>query len=200
MNVTIIAPDKVVIIDGYPLNFDFAALIAANIHAVQFDGTAGEVEYSSPDVANELISDVAEFQPIIEQFFSLKTVLEAEIAAKADTLKTVKFRQLREAYKTAIHTPVVDANNISWGGGFDSAIKMDAAKRMAELGLQTHVSLFDDNNTEHVLTLAAAETVVLTVGNDFQTKFAHKQALMIAVEALPDTATQAQLDNIVVLF
>lgn len=107
---------------------------------------------------------------------------------------------IRTAFNTAAILPVTDANSDVWSGGFDSALKMDAAKRMAEMAGFTQVSLFDAANVERVLTIEAASVVVLTVGADYQTKFAQKQALMAAVDALPNTAAQSDVDAIVVEF
>ena len=114
--------------------------------------------------------------------------------------KNIKHSEIRSAFNTAALLPVTDSNGIAWSGGFDSAMKMDAAKRMAELAGLTEVALFDDANAEHVLNMADAAQVILTVGAVYQTKFAHKQALMVAVDVLPETATQADIDAIVVTF
>ena len=114
--------------------------------------------------------------------------------------KSIKHSEIRTAFNTAALLPVTDSNGIHWSGGYDSAMKIDAAKRMAELAGLTEVTLFDDANVEHVLNMADAALVILTVGADYQTKFAHKQALMVAVDGLPNTAIQADIDAIVVAF
>ncbi len=114
--------------------------------------------------------------------------------------KKIKQSEIRSAFNTAAIFPVTDANSINWSGGFDSALKIDAAKRMAQMAGLTAVSIFDAANVEHALSLAEAEVVILTIGADYQTKFAQKQALMTAVDGLDETATQADLDAIVVAF
>lgn len=111
--------------------------------------------------------------------------------------KAVKRDEIHAAFAIAAALPVTDINSIVWSGGFDSAIKMDAAKRMAELAALTSVALFDADNVQHDLTIAEAEAVILVVGADYQTKFATKQALMVAVEA---ATTEAGLDAVVVSF
>jgi len=121
-------------------------------------------------------------------------------APTLDQMKAVKKSEIRTAFQAAAELPVTDSSGVTWNGGYDSAVKLDAAKRMAQLAGQTTVDFYDVNNTAHTLTLAAADTVILTVGADYQIKFAQKQALMAHVDALPATATQADLDAITVLF
>lgn len=64
MRLTIIADDNLVIVDGRPLRVDLSFLHPA-IHAVQWYGEAGEVEFKTIDGArapNEVIKDVTPFQ------------------------------------------------------------------------------------------------------------------------------------------
>ena len=110
--------------------------------------------------------------------------------------RTAKKGEVRAAFSVAASLPV-SAAGFDWSGGFDSALKMDAAKRMAELAGLPSITLFDANNVEHVMTIAAAEAVILTVGADYQAKFATKQALMVAVDAATD---EAELSSVVVSF
>ena len=112
--------------------------------------------------------------------------------------QALKKQQIRAAFTTAAALPVTDANGIIWDGGYDSALKLDAAKRMAELAALTNVTLFDSTNTAQTLTIAQANTVILAIGADYQTKFTTKQSLMAQVDALATTATQADLDAIII--
>lgn len=70
MKYTIIPEDSIVLIDGAGKIFDFAELIDANIHAVQFesDTNTGEVEYKGHIPQNEAITDIDDFQPIIDAY------------------------------------------------------------------------------------------------------------------------------------
>lgn len=139
-------------------------------------------------------------QPIRELGIAPDATWNTTIPFILANAQEVKRGDIRTAFNTAELLPVTDTNSTTWSGGFNSALKMDAAKRMAQLAGFTQLSLFDLANVEHVLTVEAAEVVVLTVGADYQTKFAQKQALMVAVDALPNTATQADIDAIVVAF
>jgi hypothetical protein len=114
-----------------------------------------------------------------------------------DEAKNIKKQQIRTAFTASASQPVTDANSITWDGGYDSALKLDAARRMAELAGQTTVTFYDASNAPHDLALADAAAVVLTLGADYQAKFAAKQALMAQVDALPNTATQSDIDAII---
>lgn len=103
---------------------------------------------------------------------------EAELLGK---VKEAKRNKIRAEFEVASNLPV-EVNGVSYVGGFESAIKLDAAKRMAEQAGSAEVVFFDINNDPHVLSLADATVVVLSVGADYQTKFATKQAKMVAVE------------------
>ncbi len=133
----------------------------------------------------------------------LTAITASEYDAIINTLSVRKERKkagIRVAFESAAKSPVTDANSIVWDGGYDSALKLDAARRLAALAGATTVTFFDNSNTPHNLTMTQAEAVILTVASDYQTKFAKKQTLMGQVDALPATATQADLDAIVVQF
>jgi len=57
MNVTIVKEDRVVMVDGDGLNFDFA--LDDNIWAIQWNGSTGEVEYNdgAPNLTLDSFSD-----------------------------------------------------------------------------------------------------------------------------------------------
>jgi hypothetical protein len=68
MRVTIISDDSLVLVDGVPFTVDCSALLP-EIHAVQWDGAAGEIEFKAVDGhkrPNEPIEDIAPFQPLID--------------------------------------------------------------------------------------------------------------------------------------
>lgn len=68
MRLTIISDDKTVIIDGVYKHLE-NLVIDANIHAVQWYDTWGEIEYRSTrdgKPQNEVIEDISPFQNIID--------------------------------------------------------------------------------------------------------------------------------------
>jgi hypothetical protein len=87
---------------------------------------------------------------------------------------------IRQGYEAACETPVT-ALGVAWNGGFDSAIKLDAAMRLAQAAGAHDVTFFDLANAGHTLGFEDALSVVVAVAADFQLKLARKQALMAAI-------------------
>lgn len=74
MKLTIIVDDGLVIIDGHALAMDLSDYTTLDgIHAVQWDGDLGHIEYKSK--SNAVIDGIADFQPILNAF-SAKQALE----------------------------------------------------------------------------------------------------------------------------
>lgn len=68
MIVTIIPSDGNVLVDGEVRTVDMTGIDPA-IHAVQWDGTAGEIEYTRADGRrNEVIADISPFQVFIDRW------------------------------------------------------------------------------------------------------------------------------------
>lgn len=95
--------------------------------------------------------------------------------------KEAKRNEIRSEFVKNSEAPVV-VDTISYHGGFESASKLDAAKRMVEASGGTEVPFYDIFNLPHELTIAEAQIVILTVGADFQAKFANKQSKMVQVD------------------
>lgn len=120
-----------------------------------------------------------------------KAITDAEAATllkpTVAQLKAAQSLMMRNAYEAACLLPV-SAGGHDWNGGFDSALKLDAAKRLTESAGRTTVVFFDIDNVGHVLTIAEALAVVQAVGADFQTKLARKQARLVSIEQAADEA------------
>lgn len=153
-----------------------------------------------------IVNDVTVYDPALHNALEPTTyTLNGSVVEKRLTVVSKTMGELKELKKTSIRmafdainaAPISGPNGNLWSGGFDSALKMDAAKRMAQMAGLSLVSLFDEENIEHVLSFADAEVVILAIGADYQTKFAQKQALMVAVDAANDAAA---LDAITVAF
>lgn len=87
MQVTIIRDDKAVIVDGVRFEVPAVALLADEIHAVQWDGGRGEIEYrfkvcdhcgAGSKKPNKSISDFSDFQPLVDAHAQLKAAANAE--------------------------------------------------------------------------------------------------------------------------
>jgi hypothetical protein len=75
-----------------------------------------------------------------------------------------------------------DANDCSWDGGFESAMKMDAAVRLSEKSGMTSCILYGYENERVVLTIDAAMSVVLLLAMKYQTTLAKKQFIMGSIK------------------
>jgi len=85
MLVTIIPPDNAVYVDGKMLTVDCAS-IAQEIHAVQWTGSNGWIEYvnapGSPVRLNEEIDTLDAFAQLIDSWSTENARIEAENAAR----------------------------------------------------------------------------------------------------------------------
>ena len=78
---TIIKDDKYVRVDGLGKTLD-AVVLPANVHAVQWDGTAGEVEYNDGTV-NLVIDNISAYSTIMSDHATKKAADEAADVAAA---------------------------------------------------------------------------------------------------------------------
>jgi len=130
-----------------------------------------------------------------------KRVVATEPAFDFIAAQEVKRAQIRKDFVTASRQPITDDNKVKWNGGFDSALKIDGAKRLAESAGLTKVVLFDASNQPHTLTLAKAGSIAIKIGAMYQAMFTLKQSLIADVDALnPSASTQLDLDAIAVDF
>tara|TARA_R100001244_G_scaffold95415_1_gene71564 strand:+ start:105 stop:500 length:396 start_codon:yes stop_codon:yes gene_type:complete len=78
---TIIKDDKFVSVDGEGLILD-AVVLASNIHAVQFDGTNGHIEYND-GTQNSSIDSISAYSTITDDHATLKAANATAIADAA---------------------------------------------------------------------------------------------------------------------
>lgn len=115
---------------------------------------------------------------------------DAELLANT---KTTQKNIVKASFEAACEELVVD-NGISYNGGYESAIKLDSAKRLAEtLGLTT-VTFFDIDNIGHNLTIAEAANVVSAIGVKYQQDFSKHQALKVQID---NATTIDEIDAII---
>jgi len=73
----------------------------------------------------------------------------------------------------------VEVNSIVFNGGFDSAIKLDAAKRLNETAGHAEVTFYDIDNKPNKLSIEDATTVITTIANKYQQDLAKYQGLKV---------------------
>ena len=111
--------------------------------------------------------------------------------------KEAKRAEIRAKFEKESSSNFIDSVGRAWNGGFDSVVKMDAARRLVEAVGGLNVGLFDALNIEHTLSNEAALTVIAEIGGNYQSLFRKKQLMMTAVDG---AVSQAEIDAISVIF
>lgn len=73
MQVCVITDDRMIQIDGEAINFDFT--IDANIHAIEWNGSTGNVQFKD-NTPNEELTAITAYQSLVDAFFTEKQRLE----------------------------------------------------------------------------------------------------------------------------
>jgi hypothetical protein len=85
---TIIKDDKFVAVDNEGFFLD-AVVLPANVHAVHFDGTNGEIEYND-GTPNEAITSISAYSTIIDDHATQKAATDTAIADAATAQTTLE--------------------------------------------------------------------------------------------------------------
>ncbi len=120
--------------------------------------------------------DTIQTKPSATEVASAKVILEIE------EVKEISRNIARDIFNTEVVKDIT-ALGYTWQGGYDSAIRLDAARRLAEAAGQTTVTLHDVSHLPRVLSLAEVLQVVLTISQAFQTAFGIKQAELARINA-----------------
>ena len=119
MKVSIIPSDKTIIVDGQALTFDYD--IDPTIHALQWDGDSGEIEYND-GIANEQFTDSTLVDTLVSAYEDEVERLEAEAQATAQAV--VDEAEALEAAKTyADHRRARYNDELPMGDQFDAILK-----------------------------------------------------------------------------
>lgn len=101
MRLTIIRDDNVVIVDGRALSVDLSGL-PDNLHAVQWDGLAGHVEYND-GTANEKLEDIASWQSVVDAWEAARQAGEApQPGPTLEEAKAAKLAEIAKAHDAAL--------------------------------------------------------------------------------------------------
>ena len=98
-------------------------------------------------------------------------------SARADHLDLIR------TWFSAVESGPVDSIGVTWNGGYDSAMKLDAAHRLSGEAALPGVTFYDVDNVGHDLNLVDARQVVIDVSVQYQMLFSQKQQLMVATMA-----------------
>ena len=172
MKLTIIPIDKVVVVDGVFISDIDMTGIDPDIHAVQFDGTSGWIEYRDRDP--EQIDSVSQFGAIIARHASALAEEQAKAAdpyhgmspkERLAAVKQAKIHEINTAFQEADINPVVVGGH-AYKGGFESGLAVDAQRRamleysttnpLAEI---TTVDFFDVEGAKVTLPLSSEDQI-----------------------------------------
>jgi len=97
---TIIKNDAFVSVDGFGLTSIDCSSLASNIHAIQFDGTNGNVEYND-GTANLAITAISDYSTITDLWTSAKATHDTAVsdAATADAAEAEALAAYKLTYK-----------------------------------------------------------------------------------------------------
>ena len=121
---TIVKDDKFVAVDGEGLFLD-AVVLAANVHAVQFDGTNGEIEYND-GTPNKDITSISDYSTITDNHAAKKA---ANVKAASDAATAQATLEATYGWKRANEYPSIGDqldmiyHNGDGGATFQAAIK-----------------------------------------------------------------------------
>ena len=124
MKVSIIPSDKTIIVDGQALTFDYD--IDPTIHALQWDGDSGEIEYNDDGIANEQFTDSTLVDTLVSAYEDEVERLEAEAqaTAQATAQAVIDEAEALEAAKTyADHRRARYDDELPMGDQFDAILK-----------------------------------------------------------------------------
>lgn len=185
-HVTVVPSDNLVIVDGVPLVFGFAA--PANLHALQWHDGAGEMEWTDdinhPLTEQDYANDIAPFVALWE---AEKARLDAEAnrPPTLDEAKAAKLSEIKAAFAAAEADGFVESSL-----GF----RADATRRsigdieglidlVSSGALPTPVTFRDYDNAYHSLTLDQLNTLRLEAKGRGPLLYARKWELEAAVDA-----------------
>ena len=118
MKLTVITPDKVVIKDGEAYPIEDLSYLDANIHAIQWQDTTGEIEYKDA-TPNLIISDITPYNKCVTDWEAVKTK-ELEKNVLSDEEYEKSFREIRNTllldsdWTQFTDSPLTDAKKTEW--------------------------------------------------------------------------------------
>lgn len=177
-------------IEGHPIfieNFKHAMNITERISValIEEKGYAPFFKNEMPTVSvRQKVDDHGYFKDtdgFVKHDYRVVDKTAEELLSALDVIKTEKKDQVRRIFSRVSVMSVTDTNGAVWNGGFDSAVKLDAAKRLADTAGLENVVFFDASNGAHTLSMVEATAVVLTVANAYQAALAQKQSLLLQI-------------------
>lgn len=187
--VTVVPSDKLIIVNGVDLRFDFSA--PSNLHALQWFGDTGHQEWT--DKSNTVLNEqnyTTEVAPYVALWQSEKTRLDklAEAAAaEYNSLPKVRERkllELDESWQVAESTGVIQSS-LGFPVDANQRANRDVSGLISqfEMSSVTTTQFCDANNDFHEVTLDNLKVLQLELIQYAQSLYATKWQLRAAIEA-----------------
>lgn len=204
MQLTIVPVDGVVVYNGIGYkNVDLSS-VDPHIHAVQFQGDKGWIEYKYNTRA--LLTSLNKFQAIIDQCEAIKTFEEMRALdpyyglstkERLEAKRHAKMQEIQEAYFEAENSPYTMVD-LTYAGGLESTrLVKEARDIMQELEREKAVTY--DVNLQIVELPAASETEV-DINDVIRSLALRTEAFMLKYIALTrelnSATTEAQIEAI----
>ena len=207
-HVIVVPSDRLIIVDGTPLQFDFPA--PEKLHAIQWHNGTGEMEWrddiNHPLTPADYAEDVA---PFVELWEAEKARLEEEAAA-AEAARLAEYNSVeatrgrKEEELANAFTKATATAHLTCSLGFDIDAN-DAANRnvsglvtlMEAEGAPESLQFCDYNNEIHTVTLADLRVMQQEIIANGSALYARKWALRDAINI---AATAEELNAITISF
>ena len=153
------------------------------------------------DCVEELTQKQIAMRGDIFVYFDTKKDVEKNIIDEAKMLQSSKELELSRGEKNteiknaflAQEVENVNIDGVNYQGGYESAIKLDSAKRLSEsAGFET-VTFYDAENSEHELSIADANMIAIRVAGKYQDDFKKYQTLKVQIK---NAKTIAEIESI----
>ena len=207
-HVIVVPSDRLIIVDGTPLQFDFP--VPENLHAIQWHNGTGEMEWRD-DINHPLtLADYAEdVAPFVELWEAEKARLEDE-AATAEAARLAEYNSVeatrgrKQEELANAFTKATATAHLTCSLGFDIDAN-DAANRnvsglvtlMEAEGAPESLQFCDYNNEIHTVTLADLRVMQQELIANGSALYARKWALRDAINI---AATAEELNAITISF
>ena len=207
-HVIVVPSDRLIIVDGTPLQFDFPA--PEKLHAIQWHNGTGEMEWrddiNHPLTPADYAEDVA---PFVELWEAEKARLEEEAAA-AEAARLAEYNSVeatrgrKEEELASAFTKATATAHLTCSLGFDIDAN-DAANRnvsglvtlMEAEGAPENLQFCDYNNEIHTVTLTDLHVMQQEIIANGSALYARKWALRDAINI---AATTEELNAITISF
>lgn len=142
------------------------------------------------DCVEELTQKQIVMRGDVYVYFDTKKDVEKSIIDEAKKLKESKDLELiRNEKETEIKNKFTEQekenvliDDVLYQGGYDSAIKLDSAKRLSEsAGFET-ITFYDAYNIGHDLSIDDANLIVIRVAGKYQDDFKKYQSLKVEIK------------------